>query len=198
MRADPRAKGLWKKFTQCYGTRFTETYGDAPTDLWCDALEDLTDAQIAYGFRIVQKQTPVHPPTLPQFVQAAKSMPVAQQTSSGPNIQTQLCQYASMGLSADLFARPWTYLYREWWDDTRPKGFERCVECTGVVIDLGNDTTATFTVAQMLEDTERHARVMRYFGPQPYPTERQMQVYRASKNPSPNEAARLDERSRLR
>lgn len=182
MATDPRATKLWKRFTQSYGTRFTEAYGAKPTEAWIEAIDALTDEQIAYGTKAVMRESPIYPPALGQFVQTSANMPIAQ-ADKGPSIQEQLLEYAALKLIHRIkpieYARPWTYVYREYWDATRPKGFERCAECTGVVIDLDDGTRLGFSVASMLGDTEGHAKAMRMFRPGPLPTEAQIRSYHA-------------------
>ncbi len=104
----------------------------------------------------------------------------------GPSIQAQLCEYAAhhvhdlsgpVGMALWEYSRPWTYVYREWWDASRPKGFERCAECISLVIDLDNGKRIGWSVAAMLADTEGHAKVMQAFRPGPLPTEAQMRAY---------------------
>lgn len=104
----------------------------------------------------------------------------------GPSIQAQLCEYAALhvhdlsgpkGMTLKEYSRPWTYVYREWWDATRPKGFERCAECVGLVIDLDNGKRLGWSVAAMIADTEGHQRVLKNFRPGPLPTEAQIRAY---------------------
>ena len=62
----------------------------------------------------------------------------------GPSIQEQLCDYAASKLkrliasNATLdqrwiYARPWTYVYREWMAEGK-----QCAECIGIVIEIDN------------------------------------------------------------
>lgn len=171
-----RADRLWDRLIQSYGTRVAEAYGADIPKPWQDAVDDLTDEQIAHGIKVIIAVTPIHPPTLGQFVQTCTNMPVAQNKSVA-TLQEQLCEYAMLKLRQQFevdaagknlktlfqYSRPWTYVYREWWDATRPKGFEKCAECMGVVIDWDNGTRSGFSVANMLADTEVHRVVMSSF-----------------------------------
>lgn len=176
-----RASRVWERLIQSYGTRVAETYGAEMPKPWIDAIEDLTDQQIAYGIKAITRVTPAHPPTLGQFQECCRSMPVAK-ADSGPTIQEQLCAYATLQLFYRLkpieFSRPWTYVYREWWDATRPKGFERCAECTGVVIDLDSGDRLGFSVANMHADTDGYAKALRSFRPGPKPSQAQVDAFR--------------------
>lgn len=125
-----------------------------------------------------------------KILRGARTPAAGVQTSApipdGPSIQAQLCEYAAqhvhdlsgpVGMTLSEYSRPWTYVYREWWDATRPKGFERCAECIGLVIDLGHGKRIGWSVAAMQADTEGHAKVMRSFRPGPLPTEAQTRAY---------------------
>jgi hypothetical protein len=178
-----RADRLWDRLIQSYGTRIAETYGADIPKPWQDAVDDLTDEQITYGIRAIISVSPIHPPTLGQFLQTCVNMPIAQ-TKPIATLQEQLCEYAMLKMHQkfsaavvenDLkklwqYSRPWTYVYREWWDATRPKGFEKCAECTGVVIDFDDGTRLGFSVAAMLADTDVHREAMSSFrrGPTPH------------------------------
>ncbi len=170
-----RTDRIWLRLVQAYGSRVAESYGDEMPKPWLDAIDDLTDEQIAYGLRKVTRDTPIHPPTLGQFVNCCVDMPQPV-SNKGPTIQEQLCVYASLMLRARLdpaqFALPWEYLYREWIDDEKPKHLQRQAECTGVVIPavVGYDSF-TFTAASMLCDKEGYQKAMRYFQPGPVPTQ---------------------------
>lgn len=171
MATDNRGKRVWLRLIQAYGSRVAETYGEDIPRPWVEALEDLTDEQIQYGLRNVIKITPIHPPTLGQFIQACVNMPVAQLRATA-TIQEQLCEYAAMhvhdkdgpnGMTLSEYSLPWTYVYREWWDSTRPKGFEKCAECIGIVIDLNDGRKIGWSVGAMQSDQEIYQKVLRSF-----------------------------------
>jgi len=165
-----RARLVWQRLTECYGARLLETYGTDIPKPWLDAIEKLSDESIAQALIRVRAESPVHPPTLGQFERAGIITSKAPRPGE-PTIQEQLCEYVARQLSRQLitvearmaFSRPWTYRYREWRDDTRPKGFERCAECTAVEVDMSSGVVSRFTVEQMFGDREGHAEVMRYF-----------------------------------
>jgi hypothetical protein len=175
MQTNKRADRIWVRFIQAYGSRVGDSYGEDMPPSWVDAVGELTDQQIDYGMRKVVRDTPIHPPTLGQFVAACVDMPQAATTHKGPTIQEQLCAYATlllyMRLDPKQFALPWTYLYREWIDETRPKHMQKCAECTGLLVpEWGEEHPAfRFTVAEMLADKEGHAKALRSFQPGPRP-----------------------------
>ena len=181
MATDKRAQRVWLRLIQAYGSRVAESYGEEMPRPWADAVEDLSDDQIAYGLRKVVRDTPIHPPTLGQFVAACVDMPQAH-TDQGPSIQSQLCAYVMMTqfpihrdskFTPDQMrqsAEPWTYLYREWIDENRPKHLQKCAECTGVLIPSAGDLPGfRVTVAEMLADKAGHAKALRSFEPGPRP-----------------------------
>ena len=170
MRANPRAKRVWQRLIQAYGSRVAESYGAEVPQPWCDAVEDFTDEQITYGLRHVIRESIVHPPTLGQFIKACQDMPLAK-TSGGPSVQELLCAYATLKLHGKIqpseFSRPWTYLYREWIDADKPKHLQRCAECTGVLIELNSGDSIRINTIDMQAEPELHARALRSFKPGP-------------------------------
>jgi hypothetical protein len=180
-----RADRVWDRLIQSYGTRVAEMYGADMPKPWVDAIDDLSDEQVKYGLRMIIHESPIHPPALGQFLQCCANMPMAQR-NDGPSIQAQLCEYAAqhvhdlsgpIGMTLWEYSRPWTYVYREWRDETRPKGLERCAECIGLVIELDNGKRIGWSVATMLADTEGHAKALKAFRPGPKPTDEQMRTW---------------------
>lgn len=182
---DKRADRVWDRLMQSYGTRVAEMYGLDMPKPWIDAVDDLSDEQIAFGLKAVLRESPIHPPALGQFVQACSNLPVAQ-IDQGPLIQAQLVEYGAMhvhdlggpiGMTLLEYSRPWTYVYREWFDETRPKGREKCAECIGLVIELDDGRRLGWSVGAMLADAKAHAKVMRSFRPGQLPTQQQINAY---------------------
>lgn len=164
MLTSKRADRVWKRLVESYGSRVAENYGRDVPKPWIDAVDDLTDEQIVYGLRKVMRESPIHPPALGQFVAACIDMPQPQ-TNKGPNLQEQLSEYVMRkyfpsGLDSKFTAdqrrqsaQPWTYLYREWNDDSRPKHLQKCAECTGVLIPAFGDLPGfRVNVVDMLGD----------------------------------------------
>lgn len=164
-------KRIWLRLIQAYGSRVADSYGENMPASWADAVEDFTDQEIDYGIRKCVRDTPIHPPTLGQFIAACADMPQVH-TDQGPTIQAQLCAYAALKLFMRLdpkqIAPPWRYLYREWTDETRPKHMQKCAECVGIQIDNGDDSLV-YRVDNMRADKEGHAKAMRSFQPGPRP-----------------------------
>jgi hypothetical protein len=114
------------------------------------------------------RDSPIHPPTLPQFVAACADMPVPKTEVSGISIQEQLVAYVTLNChpSIEQMAKPWTYQYRTWDDPERPKQHQSCAECTGVIVPaVGDRESICVTVISMLGDQEGHARALASFRP---------------------------------
>lgn len=173
---NPRADRVWDRLIESYGARVTDAFGKEIPESWSRTIENLTDQQIIHGLRQVQRDTPIHPPTLGQFNKACLDMPLNQHKGLA-TVQEQLCEYAAMQLRSRLtpigFSRPWTYVYREWWDETRPKGFEKSAECKGIVIELDDGTRLGFSIDAMTADAEGHQRALRHFRPGPHANQTQ-------------------------
>lgn len=181
MSTSKRADRVWKRLIEAYGSRVAENYGRDIPKSWVDAIEDLNDEQVTYGLRKVVRDSPIHPPALGQFEAACIDMPQAQ-TQKGPNIQEQLCAYATLKLHPKVelgelpawsFSRPWTYVYREWIDEARPKHMQKCAECIGVVIDLDEGNRIGWSVEMMRGDREGHTKALKSFEPGKPPTREQ-------------------------
>jgi hypothetical protein len=177
MGTDNRSERVWLRLVQAYGSRVADSYGPKMPKPWADAVDDLTDEQIAYGLRKVIRDTPIHPPTLGQFVAACADMPLAQ-ADQGASIQAQLCAYVMLTrFPSDKDSKftqdqvrqssaPWNYQYREWVDDSKPKHSQNCAECTGVLVPAAGALSGfRVSVIDMLADSAGHAKAMRSFKP---------------------------------
>lgn len=177
MATENRSKRVWLRLIQAYGSRVGDSYGPDMPKAWVEAADDMTDEQIAYGLRKVVRDTPIHPPTLGQFVAACVDMPQPA-ALYGPSLQEQLSAYVMLthfpSGRDDKFtpdqmrqsSHTWTYLYREWLDENKPKHSQRCAECTGVMVPAAGDLAGfRVTVADMMGDREGHARALRSFEP---------------------------------
>ena len=162
-----RALNLWKRLLQTYGDRFKTSFGPEPNEAWIEAIDDIPNDRIAYGFRKVQRESPIFPPTLAQFQAACADMPTPK-TSTGPTLQEQLVAYvmASRFISPEVRAATWTYCYRETIDTEKPKSLQRCAECVGVIVPASESTEALYvSVIDMLGDLENHATARASFKP---------------------------------
>jgi len=184
-RRQARADRVWDRLIQFYGTRVAEMFGPDVPEPWIEAIEDLTDEQIIYGLKAVLRESPDHPPALGRFQQSCANMPLQQRKEEG-TLQEQLMEYSKLKLKERMrlgtldYALAWTYVYREWWDASRPKGMERCAECTGIVIDLASGDRLGFRTSDMLADSDGHAKAMKMFRPGPPPTGEQMDIWRGT------------------
>jgi hypothetical protein len=84
-------------------------------------------------------------------------------------LAAQLCAYAVAKIrpTSGEAARPWEYIYREWWIEGKPNA-----ELIAVRIERDTGTVTRVAVADMLGDREGYARALRSFAPGPKPTSR--------------------------
>lgn len=66
-----RAARVWTRLSEMYGHRFLREYGETPNRSWVDAVSRMSDDQVIAALRNLADQGSVHPPTLPQFVEAS-------------------------------------------------------------------------------------------------------------------------------
>lgn len=179
MQADRRARLVWERLVQAYGSRVAESFGPTIPQPWAEAVDDLTDEQIKFGLRHVVRDSPIHPPSLGQFIKACMDLPIAR-SDKGPSLQEQLAAYASLLIHgkepirdpdrAKQFMLPWTYLYRQWTDSEKPKPIQNCAECVGVMIPaVGEQPEIRIMVIDMLANSMLHQKALRSFEPGPPP-----------------------------
>jgi hypothetical protein len=66
-----RATRVWTRLSEMYGNRFLREYGEKPNRSWVEAVARMSDDQVIAALRNLAEQGSVHPPTLPQFVEAS-------------------------------------------------------------------------------------------------------------------------------
>jgi hypothetical protein len=160
-----RADAIWKRLIQSYGDRFITAFGLEANDAWLAAIAEISNQRIAYGLKKVMRDSPVHPPTLPQFVSACADMP-SQKPIIGPSLQEQLCAFVVLNChpTIDQMRMPWTYCYRESSDEEMPKGFQRTAELLGVAIPADALREGFYiSVLDMHADRQGHDRAMLSF-----------------------------------
>lgn len=166
MQVSRRAKRVWERLIQAYGSRVADSFGAEVPKPWQELIDNLTDAQIAYGLRQVIRESLAHPPTLGQFTKACNDMPVHRPANS-LTIQEQLVAFVMakyftsppLAPGADdrqkQVAMPWTFLYRESINAEQPKHLQRGAECTGVVVPaFGDQPSYRVMVVDMTSDRD--------------------------------------------
>ena len=135
-----RAKRLWQRLIEWYGTRIIEQYGAQPPDDWCQVIDEADNDTVKRGLSVIRSRYVQHPPTYPQFEQAFRPGVTA---PTGPGPADRLCAHIMRTFGARLTAKqvrgPWTYI-------GTPAG-----EISGVVIDA-DGVSAGYRV--MLADIE--------------------------------------------
>jgi hypothetical protein len=109
--SSPRAKRVWQRLIEWYGTRIIEQYGESPPDDWCSVVDDADNEAVKRALSIIRSRYVQHPPTFPQFEQAFRptSAPVV-----GPGPADRLCLYVMRTFGSTLTPKqirePWTYI----------------------------------------------------------------------------------------
>lgn len=70
-----RANQVWLRLIEMFGDRMMREYGEDPPETWCMAIDRLEDRLISRALANLANDGLQHPPTLPQFVAAAKRLP---------------------------------------------------------------------------------------------------------------------------
>ncbi len=68
---------IWRRMSEIYGHKWASQNGSQPSDTWAVALADVTVEQIAGAFRLLLRDLPEWPPTLPEFVKMCRPSPEA-------------------------------------------------------------------------------------------------------------------------
>lgn len=58
---------FWQTMAERYGKRWTDDYGTEPLQAWKDLLDDYHPKAIRDAIRLLASESPLHPPTEPQF-----------------------------------------------------------------------------------------------------------------------------------
>lgn len=138
----PRAKRVWDRLHDWYGTRLTDTYGTVPPRDWCEVVDRTDNEQVQHALIAMRADYAAHPPTFPQFEKAFQPPPKPA-GARGPSVAEQLSMFIvrNYRLTPKQLRGPWKYLAREF-DAPGPGGKMRerhGVEITGVVIPADGD-----------------------------------------------------------
>lgn len=130
----PRAKKMWQRLIEWYGTRIIEQYGEAPPPDWVEAVDAVDNDVIRRGLTTIRSKYVAHPPTFPQFAEAIAPAKRANGVKES-TVADQLCAYVSRCygdmLTPKQLRGPWTYI---------GKTMEGFSEITGVVVDPDGDS----------------------------------------------------------
>jgi hypothetical protein len=69
--ASRKIAAFWRMMLDLFGQRWVTNYGQEPSPLWTSAIETLTAKEIKAGIRQLLTRGAAHPPTLPEFIDAA-------------------------------------------------------------------------------------------------------------------------------
>lgn len=140
-----RAKRVWQRLIEWYGTRLAEQYGKAPPPDWCEVIDSVDNAIVRRGLTIIRSKYAAHPPTFPQFAEAL----ALNKTEGGdkePTVADNLARYVTHNygdmLTPKQLRGPWTYIGKRF-AAPNAKGEtveKQGIEITGVVIDADGDS----------------------------------------------------------
>lgn len=63
----PRARRLWDRLGQWYGSRLAEQYGRDPPRDWCDVVDAADNDTVTRVLADIRMKHTAHPPTFPEF-----------------------------------------------------------------------------------------------------------------------------------
>lgn len=84
-----RSAGVWLRLIEMFGGRMVREYGEDPPETWVMAIDRLQDRELTRALANLADDGLQHPPTLPQFVAAARRKPPVRYlgTESPPQIE---------------------------------------------------------------------------------------------------------------
>lgn len=106
-----RAKRLWQRLGEWYGTRLLEQYGAEPPPDWCEIVDRCDNEKVKKGLSVIRRYFLKHPPTLPEFDLAMR--PPHLEGPAGPNTAERLCTFIMRNYRVKITERqirePWIY-----------------------------------------------------------------------------------------
>ena len=131
-----RARVLWDRLTDWYGTRLADTYGPFPPKDWCAVVDGASNDTVKRGLSIIRAEYVQYPPTFPQFARAMK--PLIRPVHTGTSVHEELARYVVKHYWPQLTLKqqclPWRYLYRQSNQLNESGKDVRVAECLGVEI----------------------------------------------------------------
>jgi len=140
-----RAKRVWQRLVEWYGTRLVEQYGESPPEDWCETIDGADNEAVKRALTSIRSKYINHPPTFPQFAESIA--PVRAPSSGGLSKNTCerlsdfVLQHYGSGLTPKQLRGPWTYVGRTFDAEDLSKKLtkDHGYEITGVVIDPDGD-----------------------------------------------------------
>lgn len=141
-RISPRAKRVWARLGEWYGTKLAEQYGPFPPEDWCEVVDRNDNEDIKRGLNLIRSEFMSWPPTLPQFESAIRPADHSH-ANHGPTIPEQLTDYVlkTYRLTVAQQRLPWAFIGRTF-DAPGQDGKMRShwgVEYTGVIVPADGD-----------------------------------------------------------
>lgn len=137
----PRARRVWDRLTEWYGTRVAETYGPNPPRDWCRLVDRSNDFDVKRALNTIRTKHPSHPPTLPEFESALRRPAPVHREPADATIQERLVAYVvkHYRLTTAQLVAHWTFLYeRAQWTDQLGRTRDELATCVGVWVPAGD------------------------------------------------------------
>jgi hypothetical protein len=133
----PRARRVWDRLTEWYGTRLAEMYGPNPPRDWRRLVDRSNDFDVRRALNTIRTKHPSHPPTLPEFESALRPPPPVHREPHEATLQERLVAHVMKTRHlppAQIIAR-WTFLYeRVQWTDRENRPRDELAKCIGVFV----------------------------------------------------------------
>jgi hypothetical protein len=139
-----RAKRVWQRLVEWYGTRLIEQYGESPPEDWCEAVDTVDNEAVKRGLASIRSKYIAHPPTFPQFSEAfAPPRSFGSQTKNTCELLTAFVMRTHGDrLTPRQIRGPWMYIGRTFdaEDGAKKVTKDHGYEITGVIIDQDGDS----------------------------------------------------------
>ncbi len=110
--ASARAKRVWQRLIEWYGTRLAEQYGETPPADWSEVVDNADNEAVKRALTVIRSKYVAHPPTFPQFAEAMAPVRKANGPRQ-PTVQDRLCEYVMRTIGTRLtptqMRGPWTF-----------------------------------------------------------------------------------------
>ena len=143
MSVSVRAKRLWEKLRDWYGTSLIDQYGDMPPSDWCEMIDGADNETVKAALAEIRSKHLTFPPRFPEVDSIFSKLERPSGGDVGPSMQDRLADYVlrNYQLTPNQLRLPWTYI-GETFDAPGLDGKVRRnhgVNITGVVIPADGD-----------------------------------------------------------
>lgn len=150
-----RARRVWDRLSEWYGTRVAETYGPNPPRDWCRLVDRSNDADVKRALSTIRTKHPSHPPTLPEFETALRPPAPVHRGPSDETVAERLVKHVirNFRLSTGQMIAHWTFLYEKaQWTDQQGRPRNELATCVGVWIPADGEHAGFRVSAQDVDE----------------------------------------------